>query len=284
MTQSINGLKGRYGITEKKKAELDALASEIADAQFEVSQYQAMVQSLTDKVSKFQGFLADADNNRTRTLNNRNLADQLVKLVRELSQNSAIALNEMGVADMKTKTQLAPQIKKVMDRLIYSAELINKLANLVVRKKAINPLISDDLVSRLTTAGTDANNAVALTLVALKTALAAQSTNIESEAAMALEQQQANALTNLLVGNPDGVIEMITNPDGTKGVKDTTTLTGRLYVAYAVAKEHYTKVHDALAITDQQLNNATSALNKAQVKLSSLQSGFAAGNAAALAS
>ncbi len=66
--------------------------------------------------------------------------------------------------------QVAENINSVINKLIYSAESINKLANLVVRKKAQNPLISDELVSMITTAGTDANNAVAVTLVALKSA------------------------------------------------------------------------------------------------------------------
>jgi hypothetical protein len=179
----------------------------------------------------------------------------------------------MVIADSKTQS-LAKYITDVMNKLIYSAEMINKLANYVVRKKALNPLISDELVSMLGTAGSDANNAVALTLVALKSTFASQASNMESQSATALEYVQSMDVYQLITG---------TNNDG-KELLGNVSLKSLLYKAYAEAKSNYEEIHTAVVLTTTQLNNAQNSLNKAQVALKSLQTGLAAGNAAALAS
>lgn len=286
----------KYGITEKKKAELDKLAIQIIDAQFEVDQYQAMVDSLTDKQENFQGMLAYAEQNRTRTLNNKNLLDQVVKMVTDLVVSSGIAATEIQKAQKWTGGELGPQMKKVVDELIYSAEMINKLANMVVRAKALNSLISDLMVNKIVSAGKDANNAVALCLVALSSTFASQSANKESEATLKLEQEQAKEVWEVLTNFPlptvvtpaQNVVLINKNNAGTivsdsKPVNDT-TLFGLLYQAYLTAKAYYDKVNTALNIVTKELNEATSKLSGAQVLLNSLQLEYAAGNAAAMAS
>ena len=86
-----------YGITEKKKSELDALTAEVLDAQYEVQQYDAIVTSLQDKLQKFQGFLDEATSNTDSTLVNKNLVEQLVQDVIDLRKNSNITFTEMGL-------------------------------------------------------------------------------------------------------------------------------------------------------------------------------------------
>ncbi|HYG50811.1 MAG TPA: hypothetical protein VD905_07900 [Flavobacteriales bacterium] len=279
----------RYGVTEKKKAELDALTLEVLNAQQDVAQYQAIVNSLTQKLTNFQALLATADANRASALANHNLADQLAQNALDLANNSGIAFNEIVIADQKAK-KLATDIKKVMDELIYSAEVINKLANIVVRKKAQNPLISDELVSLVGTAGNDANNAVALALVALQSAFASQAANMESEAATALEYSQSLALYELMTGKSPLIQTPLLKPAKTKSASvtqsqnDTACLQALFKQAYETAKNVYQETLLAVKETTTQLNHAQIQLNKAQVNLTSVQSGLAAGNAAALAS
>lgn len=259
----------KYGITERKKTELDSLTIQVIDAQENVAQYQAIVTSLTSKSTDFQNFLATATKNKTQAYTNKVLVDQLVQSAADLQSNSDIAFNEMVLANARTKT-LTANVNAVMNKLIYSSEVINKLANLVIRKKALNPLISDELVSMIVTAGTDANNAVALTLVALQSTFTAQATTIESETALALEYTQSIALSELLSGLVShGTI---------------TSLQGLFNKAFIDAKAYYTSIEKANFMTIKQLNNAKASLSTAQVKLKSLQSGLAAANAAALAS
>jgi len=258
----------KYGVTERKKNELDALTIQVMDAQGNVAQYQSIVNALTTKSNDLQGFLATATNNKTQAYNNKILIDQLVQSAADLQSNSKIAFNEMVEANVHTKF-LTAKINTVIGKLIYSAEVINKLANLIVRKKALNPLISDELVSMVTIAGADANNAVALTLVALQSAFVAQATEMEAETTIGLEYTQSIGFTEMLTryanANPASIQQLF-------------------YHAYAVAKKNYTLAEKANFTAAKQLNMAKASLNTAQVKLKSLQSGLAAANAAALAS
>ncbi len=259
----------KYGVTEYKKNELDSLTIQVMDAQENVAQYQAIVTSLTTKSNELQGFLATATNNKTQAYTNKIQVDQLVQSAADLQSNSDIAFNEMVKANSRTKT-LTANVNEVMNKLIYSAEVINKLANLIVRKKAMNPLISDELVSMITTAGTDANSAVAITLTALQSTFAAQAMEMEAETTMGLEYTQSIALTKLLTGSVKG--------------GSPASLQGLFHQAFADARKNYVLVEKANFTTIKQLNMAKANLNTAQVKLKSLQSGLAAANAAALAS
>ena len=269
-----------HGVTEKKKAELDALIIEVLDAQHDVDQYQAMVDSLLEKSMKFQVYLSDADSDRAKTLSNRNMVDSLLQSVIDLYGNSKIANTEATDADARTKA-LATQINTVVNKLIYSADIIKKLGNLVVRRKAQNPLISDELVSILSTVGSDVNNAVALSLVALRSVFAAQASAIETHQGSDLEFKQSVTLYELLTGHD---IRDIDNRKNDQEISDNGSLYGKLYKAYEDAKKHYEETHKGYTMTMQQLNHAQVHLNKAQTKLKSLQSGLSAGNAAALSS
>lgn len=261
----------KYGITEKKKSELDALTIDVLDAQQDVEQFQAIVSSLTDKLNNYQGFLATAEANREHALDNRNLFDQLEQSALDLQNNSEIAFNETVEANLQTK-KVAQSIKSVTEKLIYSADVINKLYNLITRKKALNPLISDDLITMIGTAGKDANNAVALTLIALKSVFAAEASIMESEGAASLEYLQSIKSYDLLTVQQ--TIQSLSVPS----LKDV------LYTAYDNSKLVYEQFQKACTRITHQLNSANMSLNKAQVKLRSLQSSLAAANAAAYAS
>ncbi|MEO6521391.1 MAG: hypothetical protein ABIN91_06935 [Mucilaginibacter sp.] len=261
------------GITAHKKTELDKLTIDVISAQQQVDQLQAIVNSLTGKADSYQGFLAVADSNKQQALSNKQVLDTLVQSALDLVNNSAIAIKEMGEAASST-TNLAAEMKLLIDKLIYTAEVTNKLANLVIRQKALNPLISDDLVSLVGTAGTDANNAVALTLVALQSSFAAAAAHTESAAATKLSDKHAAALYQTLTGMA---------PGKAAPKKETASLQSYLHTAYTNALAAYKHSQAALKNVTTQLNHAQADLNKAQVKLKSLQAGLAAANAAALA-
>lgn len=262
----FSSAEAKIGITEKKKAELDELEINLIETQHLVDQESAIVAALSEKLLKLEGFLAVAESSKMQALSNRNLVDEVITNTENLKSNSKIAFDEMVVANEKIET-VAVEIKSLIDRLIYSAEIINKLSNLIIRKKSQNPLISDELVAMVGTAGTDANNAVALTLTALKSAYAALGSSIESEASTNLEYKQVADLFNALTGDAR---------TQTPCIKDL------LYEAYDNAIAQYNAFHEACMDTTKQLNSAKSKLDKAQVQLSSYQAGMAAAKAAAL--
>lgn len=264
----------RYGVTEKKKAELDALTAQVLNTQNQVEQLQAVVNSLQDKTNRFQDDLTLAKQNKATASANKLDLVSITQSVTDLLASSNIAFDQMVLADTSAK-KLAAQMNEVINKLIYSAELINKLGNLIVRKKALNPLISNDLVSMIATAGNDANNAVALALVALKSTFTAQATSIESEATAALELTNAIKLLEIITGK---------NAQGKPSPRISQSLTELIDEAHTQASTKSVQAEKALKEVTEQLNAAKAQLSKTQVKLTSLQTGLAAANAAALAS
>ena len=256
----------RYGITEKKKVELDALALQVLTAQYDVEQQQAIVNSLTQKNLKFQDILNNTENSRTLAQTNKQLAEKLEESVIDLITASKITVGEIKKAQNNT-SELTKAIKPLTDKLIYSAQVLNKLAANYIRMKALNPLISDELISRLTSAGSDANSAVALTLVALQKSFAAEASNYESEEALRLAHTQTLKLHNVI-------------PDEKTGH---TSITSLFDQAYNNLSHHHRSQHIAFTAITGQLNHAQVSLNNAQIKLKSLQTGLAAANAAGLA-
>ncbi|GAB2808524.1 hypothetical protein [Ferruginibacter profundus] len=190
-------VKPKYGVTENKKAELDYLTNLVLDAQHKVEELQAIVTALTAKSADYDAMLTLATTYRATALNNNNLVTQVIQNALSLFRDSDIAFLEMSNADARAKT-LATKVKNLVDKLIFSAQLINKLTNQVVRQKSLNPLISDELVELTSTAGTDANNAVALTLLALNSTFAAQASCLEAEACSSLEFEQAIVMYEVL--------------------------------------------------------------------------------------
>lgn len=259
----------KYGVTESKKRTLDSLTIQVLNATDEVSQLQAIVTSLTNKLTTYQGFLTQADANQTQAKNNVILMDGVIKNALNLKDISKVALNEVVSANDKTK-EVAQNTTIVINRLIYTAEMINKLAGLITRKKAQNPLISDQLITLINKAGTNANNAVALTLVALNSTFTAQSTNKDVLNTAALENVQSGKLYDKLTSD-------------NKTNSPNASLKTLLNNAYKIAVTEFNKLQKAYDETLKQLNIKTAELNKAQINLKSLQAGLAAANAAALA-
>lgn len=284
MTKQYGTLNPKMDFTEEKKRELDSLTNQVIDAQYEAAQLQATVISFSDKSQKILLCLAAAEADRTYTLNNKNLLDGVIENALTLRNNSQLVFGKMCYANVQKKI-LTKDAKALIDMLIYSAEMINKLSTLIHRKKALNPLISDELVSLVNTAGKDANNAVALTLVALKSTFAAQAASIESEATTTLEYTQAIKLYQVLTGD-DNVKgddkNLSTNAEDIKKLS-TTSLKTLMYDAYINAKDNYDRLHKASNEIAKQLKIVIAKSNKAQIKVKSLQSGLAAATAAAYA-
>lgn len=261
----------KYGINERSKAELDALSNQVNDAEHDVEQLQAVVNSLNDKSIQFQGFLNSASASKAQTLSNKTLLNQILQNALSLKENSKIALDEIADADQKT-IALSAEIKSVIDKLIYSATVIDKLRGMVLRAKSLIPYINDDVLQLLADAGADANNAVGLALVALKSTLAAETANAEAEAASSLEYLQAVSLYEVLTVDQKEK-ETDASEDCLKDLINT---------AYETAVVAFDNASKASTETNHQLNKAKADLAKAQIRLKSLQLSLAAGTAAIL--
>jgi uncharacterized coiled-coil protein SlyX len=265
--------KKLFGLSKRKKTTLDKLTVKVTTAQTDAEKQEVIVVSLTEKLNRVQGMMAAADANRTTALNNLNNAKIIVDMSLDLCKNAAIAHTQAIVANADTKA-FATGMSLLTDKLIYSAELINKLANLIIRKKAMNPLISDELVAIIGTVGMDANNAVALTLVALKSTMEAQSSNIQSAPAGKWVFVEVKQLYQTLTGMDE---------NGKPLAKKSNPLIALLTEAFFEAQTKYEEMETAVKCSTIELNSAITLLAKKKVALMSFLSGLAAANAAALA-
>jgi hypothetical protein len=274
----------KYGVTEKKKAEIDELIIKVRNAEDEVEAFQAVVSSLGEKLQKFQGELAVATTNKEQGLANKNLMESIVMEVRDLLQDSVNVQNLMNTSESKIE-KAASQMSVLINELIYSADLINKLSELIARKKQSNPLISDELVTKVTKAGSDANNAISLTLTALQAIFTSQATNVEGQNVLKLERKFANDLNSMIKfkqrskdkENSTGLFEISNDKESKTNISD------MLLQAYENYKELYNQTLRATNDTTKQLSETSLALDNAVVNLNSLKSSLAAAQAAALA-
>jgi hypothetical protein len=194
----------KYAINEKKQAELDSLSAQISRVQYQVEQLQTVVNSLTQKNTDYETFLADAENNRATALNNLNQVKLVLEGIKEMNRKACLTAQQTFNADQKIK-ETATQVSILINQLIYSVEIIDKLALLINKKKTSGIIISNDLVSLVTTASADANNAVASTLTALNSCYAAMTSGTEANMVTVLECMQGIKLYELISGDTVGM-------------------------------------------------------------------------------
>lgn len=198
----------KNGIAELKNAEIEALANQVNKAQFRVNQLTTVVTSLTAKQANFAALLTDADSKKDAALANLNQAKTLVANVETL-QRYAVLVNQQTDKSLNNVRETANHMSELIEQLIFSADVVEKLSGFVNRQKAANKVIPDALVAVLNQATSDANNAVALTLTALQSSYASAASVDEAGSVSALGSRQAQQWLTLLTGVSPDVQESI---------------------------------------------------------------------------
>jgi hypothetical protein len=96
-------------------------------------------------------------------------------------------------------------VSLLIEQLIFSVEIVDKLALMINKKKASRTIISNELVAIITAASADANNAVATTLTALNSCYAAMASGSEANKITILECIQGFELYGLISGDQDSI-------------------------------------------------------------------------------
>lgn len=271
------------GIVDKKQAEIVLLTNQVTEAQFDVAQLQVIVNSLTAKSTQFSLYLTQADGDLSTALANLNLGKNSSAAVRGLVQTLGLTLNQTSAAQAASGT-VTQETAVLINKLIFTVEIINKLAQLINKQKVNNPLVPDPLINYMAQANTDANNAIALLLTALQSCYAAQASLMQSKTVVALGKDQGTALQKRMLENLDERTQKPVSLAVPSGLTDECNgLMALLQQAYQSANDRY---HDALWSN----NSVTNQLNFAQVKLAdaittlnSYKAGLAAATAAAYA-
>jgi hypothetical protein len=283
---TINSLA--VGIVYKEKAQLDWLAMQVAEAQYEVDQYQAIVDAETAKSIQFNAYLTAAELNKAAALTNFNLAIDIDSSVNALCTSTGLALKQTGTATREIK-RVSGEMATLINKLIFTVELIDRFGQLVNKQKLSNPLVPDTLISFMAKATADANNAVALTLAALQSCYVAEATSLRSEQIITLENDQVTRLKSTierqtLVSGTQNVAGLVVDGNFVVGfTPDCTGVLALVQQAYDKASEKYNQALINVNIVNQQLAYAQSALATATTSLNSYKAGLAAATAAAYA-
>ena len=265
------GTKDRnYSIADRKKAKIEELKQQIVGEQIIVEKSQSIVESLTEKLERIQGQLAEADSDKINALANKDLLNDVIKNVANLVKVSKTVHEQTDAVQIQSDTLLG-STKSLVNELIYAAEMVQKLSILVAKKKALNPMVSDELVHTLGTASADANNAVALVLTTLRSVANSQSAIEGSVSSSTLEYGQSEKLAELVKENN---FHTEKNELDSKGIQEL------IDEAYEFAVAFYNSTLDAYKLTEKQLEDAKFILDKNTVKLQVSEADLEAAKAA----
>ncbi|PCK08969.1 MAG: hypothetical protein COA42_06420 [Alteromonadaceae bacterium] len=266
------------GVANSKKAEIDSLTDQINNAQYEVDQLTAVVQSLTAKSTQFSQFLNEADSNKTMALGHLNKVTDIASSAKHTRSNTITSVKQTREAK-QSMSQAAEQVSYLINKLILAVELIDKQVQSVNKLKASNPIIPDQLISELSKASTDANNAIATTLTSISSGYAAEASLLEAFKIAERGYVVATNLHNKIIqtGNPDNA-----NTKTDLG-KESAGIQYLLQDAYDQAVKTYGQALAANDIVTVQLAFSQTQLDDATASLNSLNSGYSAAEAAAFA-
>lgn len=271
------------GIADQKKAEIDALTVMVNRAQYQVSQQQTIVNSLQTKADQFNGFLNQANQTKSTALANLDQVNELFSAVKNLQQASTKANSQTEKATT-TVCVGSKGVAELINKLIFAVEIINKVAQLINRQKAVNPLIPNELIGFMSKAGTDANNAIALTLNALQSAYAAEASLLGAQGLADLAFTQVNKLENRMEHGWDEKTGQAKSAAPVFGRgNDSDGIVSLLNRAYEIAVSNYDQALWNSNSVNKQLAYAQAQLARATTRLNAYQSGLAAATAAAYA-
>ena len=268
-------------IDDKKKAELDAMQKQVTDAQYDVNELQAIVDSLSAKSSQFTLFLSQAQDSQNTALNNLTMGQDALASVSGVAKSTKLAVKQTEKATL-TGNVVSVEMANMINKLVYTIEFVDKVAQQVSNQKASNPLISAQLVSFLTKANSDANAAFASALTALQSCYAADATLKEASKVTVLENIQAHTL-KATMEHKAGDVPSSEVSDKWVISHQVDGLLPLLTKRYQASQTAYqVALSDNNAVT-AELNTAQKQLATATTELASLQAGLAAATAAAYA-
>jgi hypothetical protein len=215
-------------------------------------------------------------------LANLNLARDIHSSINSLFNSTILAKKQSDQASDST-TGISGQMATLINKLIFSVEIIDRFGQLVNKQKSSNPLVPDSLISCIAKAATDANNAIALTLTAMQSCYAAEATSLRAQKVINLQNIQVSHLKTQFE-NTDPTAATDANAATNGGfIPSGLGLLALSRQAYHTFNQEYEQALADNNMVNKQLAYAQQMLVKATTSLSSYQAGLAAATAAAFA-
>lgn len=148
-------------ITALKTAQINELKLQVQAAKKTLAITQAAYDSYAAKSALFDTLLSEATNRLTVLTNQDNLAVDLSQKTTSLHNTCERSVRTANDTYADTK-DLLESVQEVVRATIDAATDIQLSAELIMKRKAANPLISSELVTEASQAASDANKAVSL--------------------------------------------------------------------------------------------------------------------------
>jgi len=252
-------MKLKRDISDLALAKFNELTASIQVANLAVAEKQAIATALAAKSTQVMGYLGQAQTTMETARANRTLVLQ--------AQSSTDGLDRY-LQQAKTKTdsttraaaELASALSNLVQQLVFACDIVCGVSANVNVIKTDKPITPNELVLHTGNAATDANDAIAKTLLALQGSFTAAATLEEARKSVGLGAGQSASLKQC-VGD----------------------LSTQLVDTYDASEKRYKALSAASENIATQLQIAQSELAAAQTNLDSLKAGLAAANAAAYA-
>lgn len=190
----------KYAINQRKKSDLAALTDEVAVLEFQQQQQQSVVDELELKVSEFSLLLNEAEAKREQAAVRSDMVISAVSHVRAIMHKASMVKKQTAKSDSVIGKTLN-EMKKLVQQVIFSADLVNRLVLMIQKKKSSGALISSELSRVMEGAANDADTAVNATLKALTSCHNAVAASEDSSRLTHQEMHQSIELYAMISGD-----------------------------------------------------------------------------------
>lgn len=259
-------------VTAEKTTRIKHLQRLVEDAKNNVAKAEATYNSYASKSELFDQLYEDASTTLAVMTDQENLASDLVQKVNSLFDTATVAIGTANDTYLDTK-KLLHSVQKVVDATLAAATDIVLSAELIMKRKASNPLISSELVTEAAQAATDANKAVSLIINALTATFNALATANQANNTAEIVQAEILYLKDLVVEDTslsDANTSMITIQEKAHdNYVNARNAEKEALKAADQAKQQMMKSKNMLNRATAELANAEAALNAAEAAVGS---------------
>ena len=269
-------------ITARKTATLQGLVRQVNEASTIVSEATAKYESFSNKASAFQTLFTQRTNDLAVAENRWQLFLALKSSLLAL-KDTASSSNEVAVVSYNAIRKMIRKWENVMTHTLEAADAINLASDLINKRKAVNPIISNDLVNDAKIAAANAVTVVKQVIDALTAALNSLSSSNKANNTTELTEMYIDIAISVLlsdkrgdVASVEGLQDLVMSPEAAhkpledslnrdlqearKKMNDARTASNKAAKEMATAKEELDTANALLATSQMALSAAQGAV------------------------
>ena len=250
--------------TAQKSNKIEFLRRQVKRASTQVAMANAKYESCLAKANVFMDLYAEAESNRTAAINYWELFLK-VKSSLDTGRQTSDVSKLKAVNIQHEAEQLIIHWQKVTKDTIKAAKAIQLSADYIQKKKAVNPLISNDLVSDAVAASKKAEKAVEVVIDALTDSLTTLSSSTGAKNDTELTNVYIDRMVSILLEKGQGFDESL-EASLKKGLEE--------------AKQHAAQALLATENANKEMNIAKDELSQATAALATWEAALAAAETA----